>query len=70
MIGTKFGKYEIVAKLGQGAMGQVFRAHDAVLNREVAIKMIAAELGADDTLRKRFEREAQPPQHHHGLRLR
>jgi serine/threonine-protein kinase len=53
------GKYKIVAKIGQGAMGEVYRAHDPVLNREVAIKTIAADLGSDSTLRKRFEREAQ-----------
>ena len=40
-------------------MGEVFRAHDDVLNRPVAIKTISADLGSDDTLRKRFEREAQ-----------
>jgi tRNA A-37 threonylcarbamoyl transferase component Bud32/tetratricopeptide (TPR) repeat protein len=56
---TTIGKYKIVEKIGAGAMGDVYKAQDAVLNRSVAIKTIAAELGADDTLRKRFEREAQ-----------
>ena len=55
----KIGKYQIVGKLGQGAMGEVFRAHDPVLNRDVAIKRISAGLDADETVRKRFQREAQ-----------
>jgi len=53
------GKYKIIGKIGQGAMGEVYKAHDAALNRHVAIKTIVADLGGDDTLRKRFEREAQ-----------
>ena len=55
----QIGKYKIVGKIGQGAMGEVYKAHDAVLNRMVAIKTITADLGADETLRKRFQREAQ-----------
>ena len=55
----QIGKYKILEKIGEGAMGEVYRAHDPVLNRFVAVKTISAELGADDTLRKRFEREAQ-----------
>ena len=55
----QIGKYKIIGKIGQGAMGEVFKAHDAVLNRMVAIKTINADLGADESLRKRFEREAQ-----------
>ena len=55
----QIGKYKILGKIGQGAMGEVYKAHDAVLNRLVAIKTISADLGADETLRKRFEREAQ-----------
>ena len=55
----KIGKYQITGKLGQGAMGEVFRAHDPVLNRDVAIKRISAGLDADETVRKRFMREAQ-----------
>jgi serine/threonine protein kinase len=58
LVGTTVGKYQIVSKIGQGAMGEVYKAHDSVLGRDVAIKTIAAELGSDDTLRKRFEREA------------
>ncbi len=53
------GKYEIVAKIGQGGMGEVFRAHDPILGRNVALKTIAAGSGADEEMRKRFHREAQ-----------
>jgi tRNA A-37 threonylcarbamoyl transferase component Bud32/tetratricopeptide (TPR) repeat protein len=55
----KIGKYQIVAKIGQGAMGEVFRAHDPVLSRDVAVKRISAGLDADEMVRKRFQREAQ-----------
>jgi eukaryotic-like serine/threonine-protein kinase len=55
----QIGKYKILEKIGQGAMGEVYKAHDPVLNRFVAVKTISSELGADDTLRKRFQREAQ-----------
>ena len=54
----KIGKYEIVGKLGQGAMGEVYEGHDPVLNRSVAIKRISAGLDADENIRKRFLREA------------
>jgi tetratricopeptide (TPR) repeat protein len=56
---TTIGKYQIVGKIGQGAMGDVYKAQDPILNRFVAIKTISADLGSDDMLRKRFEREAQ-----------
>jgi len=55
----QIGKYKILGKIGQGAMGEVYRAQDSVLNRDVAIKTISSELGADDALRRRFQREAQ-----------
>src|SRR5687768_6986961 len=55
----QIGKYKILEKIGQGAMGEVYKAHDAVLNRLVAVKTISASLAGDETLRKRFEREAQ-----------
>lgn len=54
-----FGKYRLEAKIGQGAMGEVYRAHDTALGRDVAVKTILANMGSDDTLRKRFLREAQ-----------
>ncbi len=55
----RLGKYQIVAKIGQGAMGNVHRAHDPILSRDVAIKTMSAGVGADDDLRRRFLREAQ-----------
>jgi len=53
------GKYSIISKIGQGAMGQVYRAHDPVLNRFVAIKTMTVLVGTDEELRRRFHREAQ-----------
>jgi tRNA A-37 threonylcarbamoyl transferase component Bud32 len=53
------GKYRIVAKIGQGAMGEVYRAEDPVLKRPVAIKMISASAVSAEALDKRFQREAQ-----------
>jgi serine/threonine-protein kinase len=55
----KIGKYKILGKIGQGAMGEVYKAHDTVLNRFVAIKTITGSLGTDDQFRQRFHREAQ-----------
>jgi serine/threonine protein kinase/tetratricopeptide (TPR) repeat protein len=55
----QIGKYKIVDKIGQGATGEVFRAHDPILNRFVAIKTLSAALGADEDRLKRFRREAQ-----------
>jgi tRNA A-37 threonylcarbamoyl transferase component Bud32/tetratricopeptide (TPR) repeat protein len=55
----RIGKYEVTGKLGQGAMGEVFRAHDPVLKRDVAVKRITAGLDADETIRRRFQREAE-----------
>ncbi len=59
MTPERIGKYQIIDKLGQGAMGEVFRGHDPVLNRDVAIKRISSGLDADESLRKRFKREAE-----------
>jgi len=59
MEGQKVGKYLIVAKIGSGAMGDVYRAHDAKLNRDVAVKMMAELYASDDQLVQRFRREAQ-----------
>jgi eukaryotic-like serine/threonine-protein kinase len=55
----KIGKYRILSKIGQGAMGEVHRAEDTVLHRHVAIKTMSALLSADDDLVQRFRREAQ-----------
>ena len=56
--GTRLGPYEIVASLGAGGMGEVYRARDAKLNRDVAIKVLPPGLAADTDARARFEREA------------
>ncbi|MBI5170622.1 MAG: serine/threonine-protein kinase [Candidatus Eisenbacteria bacterium] len=57
--GTKLGPYEVVAPLGAGGMGEVYRAHDTRLGRDVAIKVLPAHLSADADVRARFEREAK-----------
>ena len=57
--GTKLGSYVIAAPLGAGAMGEVYRAHDGTLGREVALKVLPAELAADPERLARFDREAK-----------
>src|SRR4030081_833025 len=57
--GTKLGPYEIQSLLGAGGMGEVYRARDARLDREVAIKVLVAHLSDNLELRTRFEREAK-----------
>ncbi|MGH9388305.1 MAG: protein kinase domain-containing protein [Vicinamibacteria bacterium] len=57
--GTKIGHYEIVALLGAGGMGQVYRAHDTKLGRDVAIKVLPEEFTNDAERLTRFEREAR-----------
>jgi serine/threonine protein kinase len=59
MIGTRLGPYEVTAKLGEGGMGEVYRAHDTNLKREVAIKVLPAAFVANQERLARFEREAQ-----------
>jgi predicted Ser/Thr protein kinase/tetratricopeptide (TPR) repeat protein len=53
------GKYRVVGTIGKGAMGEVYKAKDPLLNRYVAIKTIAPALASDPDFRKRFQREAQ-----------
>src|SRR5437868_5851373 len=53
------GKYRLVSKIGQGAMGEVYKAHDPLLNRFVALKMMSAAMESDTDLVQRFLREAQ-----------
>jgi serine/threonine protein kinase/Tol biopolymer transport system component len=57
--GTKLGPYEISAPLGAGGMGEVYRARDSRLDRDVAIKVLPAHLSESPDLRARFEREAK-----------
>ena len=57
--GTKLGPYEIVAPLGAGGMGEVYRARDARLARDVAVKVLPQHLSAEPEVRARFEREAK-----------
>ena len=57
--GTRLGAYEIVAAIGAGGMGEVYRARDTRLDRIVAIKVLPAELAGDPHLRERFDREAR-----------
>ncbi|MFZ3362886.1 MAG: protein kinase [Candidatus Acidiferrales bacterium] len=57
--GTKLGPYEVVAPLGAGGMGEVYRARDTKLGREVALKLLPAAFSADAERMARFRREAQ-----------
>jgi eukaryotic-like serine/threonine-protein kinase len=57
--GTKLGPYEILSPIGAGGMGEVYRARDGKLNREVAIKVLPAAFAADADRLARFQREAQ-----------
>ena len=58
-VGTRLGPYEVVTPLGAGGMGEVYRARDTRLGREVAIKVLPAAMSSDPERLKRFEREAQ-----------
>jgi eukaryotic-like serine/threonine-protein kinase len=57
--GTKLGPYEIVSPLGAGGMGEVYRARDARLSREVAVKVLPAAFSRDPERLRRFEQEAR-----------
>ena len=57
--GTRLGPFEIVAPLGAGGMGEVYRARDTRLDRQVAIKVLSRELASTSGVRERFEREAR-----------
>src|SRR5216684_1949399 len=57
--GTRLGRYEIESQLGAGGMGEVYLAHDARLNRRVALKVLPADLFNNRERLHRFEQEAQ-----------
>src|SRR4026209_1675076 len=56
--GTTLGPYEILSPIGVGGMGEVYRARDPRLNREVALKVVPADRVGDDDRRRRFVQEA------------
>src|SRR5437762_10859242 len=57
--GDRFGPYEVVAPIGAGGMGEVYRARDTKLNRDVAIKILPDAFAADPDRMARFAREAR-----------
>jgi serine/threonine protein kinase len=57
--GTRLGPYEILAALGAGGMGEVYRARDTRLDRGVAIKILPSHLSSNSEVKSRFEREAR-----------
>ena len=59
MIATSLNQYQILSALGAGGMGEVFRAHDSRLGRDVAIKVLPAEFASDADRLRRFEQEAR-----------
>src|SRR3970282_1238536 len=61
--GTRLGPYEILAMIGAGGMGEVYKARDTRLERIVAIKVLPAHLADKPDLRERFDREARTIAH-------
>src|SRR5687767_13642778 len=59
MIGENLAQYRVLEKIGAGGMGEVYRAHDEKLGRQVAIKVLPSDSSADTTARQRLMREAR-----------
>jgi serine/threonine protein kinase len=58
-LGTRFGPYELNSLIGVGGMGEVYRAHDTIKGRTVAVKVLRAEMAADPDYQERFRRESR-----------
>jgi eukaryotic-like serine/threonine-protein kinase len=58
-IGTRLGSYELLAQIGAGGMGEVYKAHDTKLGRDVAIKVLPEAFAHDPERLSRFQREAK-----------
>ncbi len=63
MVGQTLSHYRIIEKIGEGGMGEVYRAEDTSLKREVAIKVLPEQFTQDPQRLARFEREAKPISH-------
>jgi len=59
MIGESIGQYRIIGKLGAGGMGELYRAHDTKLKRDVALKVLPDAFARDPGRMSRFQREAE-----------
>src|SRR5438093_13637232 len=66
---TVDGRYQVIARIASGGMGEVFRAHDSVLAREVAVKVLHRSLAGDGTFIERFRQEARAAANlsHHNI---
>ena len=75
-IGSRLGHYDVTALIGEGGMGQVYRATDTKLNRQVALKILPEAFAADPDRLARFQagspspRQPEPPEHRGDLRSR
>src|SRR5262249_39347530 len=59
LTGTRLGDFQLLRRLGQGGMGQVYLAEQISLKRKVAIKLLRSELASNETALQRFKREAE-----------